>query len=53
MDEDYFENKSSDDEVLTLMKDHDLDLDTARDVREIMDEYGVDEFDAIELEECL
>ncbi len=41
-----------DDDVKSLMVDHDLDQDTAEKVQEIMDEYGVDEDDAIELEEA-
>lgn len=40
-----------DEDTKELMKDHDLDVDTAERVRDIMDEYGVDEDDAIEIEE--
>jgi hypothetical protein len=35
------------------MENHDLDQEKAENVKEIMDEYGVDEDDAIELEELL
>ena len=33
------------------MESHDLDEDTAEQVQEAMDEYGVDEDDAVELVE--
>lgn len=39
-----------DDEVKEVMENQDLDRDTAERVVEIMDEYGVDEDDAVELE---
>lgn len=42
-----------DEEIKELMKDHDLDEDTAEHVRDVMDEYGLDEYDAVELEELL
>jgi len=38
-------------ETITLMKYHDLDKDVAERVQEIMDEYGLNEDEAIELEE--
>jgi len=41
-----------DEEIGELMGNHDLDKDTAEKVKEIMEEYGVDEDDAIELEEA-
>jgi chorismate mutase len=37
-------------EVIELMENHDLDKDTAEGVQEIMDDLGVDEDDAVELE---
>ncbi len=40
-----------DEDVAELMENHDLDEDTAEKVRDIMEEYGVGEDDAIELEE--
>ncbi len=40
-------------ETKELMIDYDLDLETAERVLEIMEEYGVDEEEAIELEENL
>ena len=42
-----------DDEIRELMDDYDLDGDMAERVWEIMQELGVDEDDAIELEELL
>jgi hypothetical protein len=42
-----------DEEVIELMESHDLDKDTAEHVQEIMEELGVGEEDAIELEELL
>lgn len=42
-----------DEEIIELMKEYDLDQDTAERVQEIIDEYGVDVDDAIELEELL
>jgi hypothetical protein len=35
------------------MESHDLDKDTAERVQEIMEDLGVDEDDAVELEELL
>ena len=43
--------KDEDEEVSELMESHDLDSETASRVRDIMDEHGVDEDDAVELEE--
>ena len=40
-----------DEEVQELIRDYDLDEETAELIREIMDEYGVDEATAIELME--
>lgn len=40
-------------DVKELMKSHDLDKDTAERVQEIMDDLGVDEDDAVEIEESL
>lgn len=40
-----------DDEIKELMENHDLDQDTAEQVRDAMDEYGVDEDDAVDLME--
>ncbi len=39
------------DDTKELMEDHDLDANTAERVQDIMDEYGVDEDDAIMIEE--
>jgi division protein CdvB (Snf7/Vps24/ESCRT-III family) len=36
-------------EVVELMKSHDLDKEEAEHVQEIMEEYGLDEDDAVEL----
>ena len=40
-----------DEETSEIMNEHDLDEDAAGGVRDIMHEYGVDQDDAIELEE--
>lgn len=45
--------EAPDEEVAELMEAHDLDQDTAERVKEIMDDLGVDEDDAVELEENL
>jgi hypothetical protein len=45
--------EAPDEDVRELMKSHDIDQDTAERVQEIMDDLGVDEDDAIELEENL
>lgn len=49
--------EDSDDEVneetFALMKDHDLDINDAKHVQEIMDDYGLDESDAVELKDDL
>ena len=42
-----------DEEVAELTEAHDLDKDTAERVQEIMKDLGVDEDDAVELEELL
>ena len=42
-----------DDETIELMEDYDLDLETAERVHEIIEEYDVDDDDAIILEEAL
>lgn len=50
------ENKqfdTPDEDTLDLMKNYDIDLETAEHVQEIMDELGVDEDEAVELEELL
>jgi Spy/CpxP family protein refolding chaperone len=51
MDEDYQNsiNEWQDEEVREIMASHDLDEETAERVCEAMDEYGVDEDDAIEI----
>lgn len=41
---------SPDEELTDLMEDYDLDEETADRVREIMDDTGVDEDDAVEFE---
>lgn len=45
MSEDYQNDidESPDEETKELMEGHDLDQDTAEQVREAIDEYGVDE----------
>ncbi len=45
--------EAPDEDVKELMKSHDLDQDTAERVQEIMDDLGVDEYDAVEIEESL
>lgn len=45
--------EAPDKEVAELMKSHDLDKDTAERVQEIMDDLGMDEDDAVEIEESL
>lgn len=45
--------EASDEEAVELMETHDLDKDTAERVQEIMDDLGVDEDDAVEIEESL
>jgi len=40
-----------DEEVLEVMENNELDEDTAERVVDIMDDLGVDEADAVELEE--
>lgn len=45
--------EAPDEEVAELMENHDLDKDTAGRVQEIMGDLGVDEDDAVELEENL
>lgn len=44
-------NNEIDDEVLEVMENSDLDEDTAERVVDIMNELGVDEEDAVEIEE--
>jgi len=51
--DDELEDNPLDEELLDLMENHDLDLDTAQRVREIMDEEGIDEDEAVEIEENL
>jgi hypothetical protein len=46
-------NEAPDEDVKGLMESHDLDQDTAERVQEIMDDLGVDEDDAVEIEESL
>ena len=41
------------DEVKDLMKNHYLDKDEAKHVKEIMDEYGLYEDDSVELKDVL
>ncbi len=43
--------EAPDEDVKDLMESHDLDKDTAERVQEIMDDLGVDEDDAVEIEE--
>jgi hypothetical protein len=50
-DSDSVDATSPDDELTDLMNDYDLDPDTAERVREIMDETGLDEDEAVALEE--
>lgn len=45
--------ETPDEEVAELMETHDLDKGTAERVQEIMEDLGVDEDDAVELEELL
>ena len=45
--------EAPDEEVAELMETHDLDKDTAERVQEIMGDLGVDEDDAVEIEESL
>jgi hypothetical protein len=45
--------EAPDEEVAELMETHDLDKDTAERVHEIIEDLGVDEDDAVELEELL
>ena len=45
--------EAPDEEAAEPMESHDLDKDTAERVQEIMDDLGVDEDDAVELEENL
>lgn len=40
-----------DEEIVEIMENNDLDEDTAERVADIMNELGVDEEDAVELEE--
>lgn len=49
-DDDLTDEDAADEEVKELMANHDLDLDTAERVQEIMEELGVDEDDAVEIE---
>lgn len=44
------DTEAPDEDVKELMETHDLDQDSAERVLEIMDELGVDEDDAVELE---
>lgn len=46
-------DKELDEETIGLMKDHDLDADEAKHVQEIMEDYGLDESDAVELKDDL
>jgi hypothetical protein len=45
--------EAPDEEVAGIMETHDLDKNTAERVQEIMEDLGVDEDDAVELEELL
>jgi hypothetical protein len=47
------DDEELDEDVIDLMKDHDLDVDDAKHVQEIMDDLGLDESDAVELENDL
>ena len=47
------ENEAPDEDIKELMASHDLDKDTAERVQEIMEDLGVDEDDAVEIEESL
>lgn len=47
------DDEEVDDEIFGLMKNHDLDVDGARHVQEIMDDLGLDESDAVELKDDL
>jgi len=47
-EDDLKKNSREDEEVRDLMKAHDLDHETAARVRDMMDEYGIDEDDALE-----
>ena len=53
MNEDYQNSieENLDEEIRELMKDYDLDKETAEHVLEIMDELDIDEEDAVELVE--
>ena len=42
-----------DEDIKELMESHDLDKDTAERVQEIIEDLGVDEEDAVEIEESL
>ncbi len=45
-------NEETDEEIKTLMKDHDIDESTAEQAQELIDE-GLDEDEAIEIAENL
>lgn len=45
--------EETDKEVRRIMKDNMIDKEQAENVKEIMDEYDLDEDDAVELEEFL
>lgn len=42
-----------DEETLRIMEENDLDLEEAEKVQEIMEDYGLDEDDAIELADLI
>ena len=52
-DDEIEEFETTDEDTSDLMKNYDIDLETAEHVQEIMDELGVDEDEAVELEEIL
>ncbi|MCG2688586.1 hypothetical protein L6250_03055 [Candidatus Parcubacteria bacterium] len=51
--EEQLKEEEVDEGIIELMKEYDLDQDTAERVQEIVDDWGVDVDDAIELEELL
>jgi hypothetical protein len=53
MEEIYIENfESEDDDVKELMESHLIEKDEAEEIMEIMEEFGVDEEDAISIKEA-
>lgn len=47
------DKEAPDEEAAELMESHDLDKDTAERAQEIMEDLGVDEDDAVGIEESL